>query len=145
MGSADRAGLPTCEEVVASPGVNTLYTVTALSPDGCLGSDSIFIRVVINRKVYIPNTFSPNFDGINDYFLPFAGKEAVAIRDFKVFDRWGALVFSRSAFIPNDMLLGWDGTFNGKSMNSGLFTYFVEIEFADGEVEVYKGGVHLVR
>lgn len=136
---------PTCEEVVASPGVNTLYTLTALSPDGCSGQDSILIRVVINRKVFIPNTFSPNFDGINDYFLPFAGKEAVEIRDFKIFDRWGALVFSRSAFTPNDTLLGWDGTFHGKSMNSGLYTYFVEIEFADGEVEVYKGGVHLVR
>ncbi|MBK7407992.1 MAG: gliding motility-associated C-terminal domain-containing protein [Saprospirales bacterium] len=96
-------------------------------------------------KCIHPNTFSPNFDGINDYFLPYAGGGAVQIRDFKLFDRWGGLVFERQRFDPTAKNLGWDGTFGGKPMPIGVYAYFVEIEFGDGEVVLYEGGVQLVR
>ena len=141
----DGLNCPVCPGVIASPAVNTVYILTVQSPGGCTAFDSILIQVFIDRQVFIPNTFSPNFDGINDYFLPFTGGKALLIRDFKIFDRWGALVFDRQLIAPDAKDLGWDGTLAGKPLPVGVYAYYIEVEYADGEVVLYKGGVQLVR
>ncbi|MEL6357555.1 MAG: gliding motility-associated C-terminal domain-containing protein, partial [Bacteroidota bacterium] len=97
------------------------------------------------RRVYFPNAFSPNFDGINDYFVPFLGKGALVIRSFKIFNRWGDLIFEQNRCSPNDLACRWDGYFNDKPMPPGGYVYTVEILFAGREVEQYSGVVWLVK
>jgi gliding motility-associated-like protein len=96
--------------------------------------------------VYIPNIFSPNGDGENDEFTIFADQKAVVnIHYLQVYSRWGELLWERHDFPPNDVSLGWDGTFQGLPMNPAVFVYQAELEFIDGRKELFKGDVTLER
>ena len=66
------------------------------------------------------------------------------IRQFQVINRWGDLLYKATNFQPNDPTFAWDGTYNGRSLNAQVFAYFLEIEFIDGEVQIFKGDVTLV-
>ncbi len=113
---------------------------------GCSISDSIFIDVITVRKVYIPNTFSPNGDGINDQFTIFGNRPNVQeIENLKIFDRWGALLFDGNNFQPNDLERGWDGTFRGKQVKTGIYGYSAVIRFLDGEIFIYSGEMTLME
>ncbi len=128
-----------------APSNQTTISVTVTDENGCTETDAITIFIEKDRPVYIPSAFSPNEDGINDVFMIF-GSEAIAnVRVFKVYDRWGELVFSDSDFLPNDQQHGWNGLFRDKFLNPQVFVYYTEIEFTDGIVEIYKGDVTLMR
>ena len=142
---ADSLSAPDSLITVAMPQQTTTYTLTAVDANGCVVSDQITLFVNRDRNVYIPNIFTPNEDGVNDFFGVFGGKDVVVVKTFKIFDRWGNLVYENGPFAPNDMSYGWDGTFNGKLMNPAVFVYYAELEFVDGETEVYKGDVTLMR
>ncbi|MEZ4983783.1 MAG: gliding motility-associated C-terminal domain-containing protein [Saprospiraceae bacterium] len=62
-----------------------------------------------------------------------------------MFDRWGNQVHQAGPLAPNDPALGWDGELNGQPMNAGVFVYFVEILLANGDIQVLKGEVVLLR
>ena len=134
-----------CPDPVALPLKSQLFTLTVTDDFGCTAAADIFIEVIKKRKVYVPNAFSPNGDGFNDEFMPYGGNDVLVIRDFKVFDRQGNLVFSASGFQPSDVSFGWNGAFKGKIMQPGVFVWFAQIEFIDGEVEVFKGDVTLLK
>ena len=134
-----------CLSVQLTPLENTLYTVTAIDSFGCEAVDQIQVLVRKDRDLFIPNAFSPNNDGVNDKLIVFAGNDVVQIRRFQVFNRWGGLVHNQIAFQPNDPTYGWDGFFNGKPVDTDVFVYYVEVEYADGVIEVKKGDVMLVR
>jgi gliding motility-associated-like protein len=124
------------------------YTVTAFDINGCPVVAELFVEVDKNRNVYIPNVFSPNGDGVNDFFQFFSGPGVREIRSLRVFDRWGELVYQVTDLPPSenpDPATGWDGTFRGKLMNPGVYVYIAEVEFLDGEVLLYRGDVTLVR
>jgi len=98
------------------------------------------------REVYFPTGFSPNGDGVNDVFIPFANLTRVAqIQDFTIFDRWGETVFNGTNFLPNDPAFGWDGQLDGQPMNPAVFVFSATVEFVDGRVEVFKGDFALLR
>jgi large repetitive protein len=63
----------------------------------------------------------------------------------RVYDRWGELVFDGADMTVNDATQGWDGTFRGKNVSSGIFAWYAEIEFIDGFVLVLKGDITLLR
>ena len=96
------------------------------------------VEVAVYYDVYIPNAFSPNNDGLNDEFLIYPGYGVDQILEFKVFNRWGALIHESAT-------KGWNGTFKGELMDAGTYTWYAEILFLDGEVETFRGGVLLVR
>ncbi len=136
----------TCITPVALPHHTTVYTISAVdSITGCSYSDNMELQVIKPRPIYIPNVFSPNEDGRNDWFSVFADESVEEILSFKVFDRWGELLFERHNFQPNQESLGWDGMFNGSPMNPAVFVYLVEIAFIDGVEEMYTGDVMLLR
>ena len=135
-----------CLVTTASPNDNQTYVVTVTDIFGCQASATISIRVEIDRQVYIPNTFSPgNGDGINDFFTAYTNQDDAQIVQMEVFDRWGNTVFGKENFDTNVSTLGWDGTFNGQLMNPGVFVYVIEIEFADGFRQIFKGDVTVIR
>jgi len=134
-----------CLDPVASPASTTEYLVEIWDINGCYASATF--RVVVDIfAVYVPNAFSPNGDGINDEFMIFGRQGSVAkVRSFMVFSKWGQLIFQRSDFPPNDPKFGWDGFCRGRQMDPGVYGWFAEVEFADGALEIFKGGVTLVR
>jgi gliding motility-associated-like protein len=135
-----------CLNPVASPFVNTEYTVVITDLNGCEAEASVLVTVQREEGIYIPNAFSPNDDGVNDLFLIFAREGYVAnVRSFLVFDRWGDLVHEYYDFIPGDPAHGWDGFFRGQRMNSAVFAYFAIVEIIDGEEILFEGDVTLVR
>ncbi len=111
----------------------------------CSASD--FLRVFVDSKprIFVPNIFSPNGDGSNDTFIPFAGNDVVNFKSLRIFDRYGQLVYEETDILPGDTSRGWDGTFRGESLNPSVFVYFMEVEFFDGRVEIVKGDVTLMR
>lgn len=120
--------------------------MTATSENDCVASDSVSIEVIKNRKVYIPNTFSPNSDGTNDYFTIYGDVPNVQIIEkMIVFDRWGGVVFENYDFLPNEQVDGWDGTSKGETLDNGVFVYLVVIRFLDDEVVRYAGDITLLK
>jgi gliding motility-associated-like protein len=95
--------------------------------------------------VYIPNAFSPNYDGTNDHFIILDGGDVVIIKHLRIVDRWGEIVFEAKNFLPNDRTFGWDGKLEGELVLSGVYVYFVELVFRDGSTEVLVGDVAVIR
>gem|GEM_PF-6453258 len=123
-------------------------TITAIGASAC-GPVSATIECqtleFIPPRLYIPNVFSPNQDGINDVFFLQANPEVTDITALRIFDRWGNIVFERFNFKPDDPSQGWDGSFEGKVMNPDVFTYSVEYKTKYDTVETKAGDVTLVR
>jgi gliding motility-associated-like protein len=101
--------------------------------------------VNIIRPIYIPNVFSPDGDGINDFFYIQGGPASDGIEVLRIFDRWGAVVYEDFNIDLNDEYRGWDGTFRGKPVNSGVFTFHTNIHFLDNETLTYSGTITVVR
>jgi len=116
------------------------YTVTLFAYDGsCFDSASVsFLMVDYNPSYFIPNAFTPNGDGINDYFnvLGFQIQSA----HISIFNRWGEMIFESS-----DIDQGWDGTYKGRSVEIGTYVYLVNIVYITGETAIAKGNVILIR
>ncbi|MBK8723521.1 MAG: gliding motility-associated C-terminal domain-containing protein [Saprospiraceae bacterium] len=127
------------------PNVTSQYCIYLKNKSGCVTEDCILVGVEKKYPVYIPNTFSPNSDTYNDRFSPYVDPRFVkTVEAFSVYDRWGNLLYSAKDFKPTDDQYGWDGTFNGKRMNSGVYVYHAKVIFLDGTAKVYKGDVTLL-
>lgn len=134
-----------CFNPTVFPIETTNYPILVTNAEGCTATDSITIAVDKTRRVFIPNAFSPDADGYNDYFTIYSGVGVEEILNFQIFNRWGSLVFSKNNFQGNLELEGWDGTFKGKKMDSGVYIYTVEILFKDGLTERFSGDVTIVE
>lgn len=132
-----------CPEPLATPYETTTYTLTAEAPGGCTDTDSLTVFVRKIRDVYIPNIFSPNDDGENDFFTVYGGPEVQEVK-LEIYSRWGELVF-RSIGSANDERKGWDGTFRGDPVTAGVFVWRAEILFVDGVRLPYEGDVTVLR
>lgn len=141
---SDGLSCTTCSEPIAMPYVPTTYQVLVESEDGCIAEDSIQIFITERRRVYFPNAFSPNDDGINDVFHAFGGPEVGQIVSMKIFSRWGALVFEQYDVLPNKAAFGWDGYFKGEQMQNGIYAWTAEVEFVDGVRIFYAGDLQII-
>lgn len=124
---------------------NTLFHLMIVHHNGCSATAEMYITVIPETEIYIPNVFSPNGDGYNDYFTLYANERVDMILKLRVYDRWGELVFHSSQFSPNDESAGWNGTFKGKDMMPSIFTYSIEILLADGSSQTLSGDITLIR
>lgn len=116
-----------------------VYWVQVTNEFGCTLEDSTTISDGCPAQVYVPNIFSPNDDNINDLFYAYTIAQ-VGQFHIKVFDRWGELVF-KSDHINH----GWDGTFRGRPMPSGVYAYHLETTFINGQSVSASGDVTLIR
>jgi gliding motility-associated-like protein/uncharacterized repeat protein (TIGR01451 family) len=123
----------------------TTYTIKGTDIQGCSDSTEFTIKVDEAVRVFVPNAFSPNGDGTNEVLIVYSPGDVQIVNAFRIFNRWGELVFEQSNFSPNLEGYGWDGTFRGKLMNAGVFVYFVEVLLIDGRTEILTGDVTLFR
>jgi gliding motility-associated-like protein len=112
-----------------------LHTISLLPPDSCAPE----------LRVYAPNAFSPNGDGVNDLFQLYTNEFAQRIQSLQVYSRWGERVYEAYDLVPNDPAAGWDGKFRAKPMDAGTFLFWaVVIDWEGRETEV-KGEVVLLN
>jgi len=121
---------------VRHPGVYTAEVLTS----GCANSDSIEVRK--DCYIDIPNSFTPDGDGVNDYFLPrqLLSKGLVGYK-MSIYNRWGQTIFETTS---NDGR-GWDGKFNDKEQPTGVYIYLIDAILKNGAHEKYQGNVTLMR
>ena len=142
---SDSTNCQDCLIYSSYPTQSGLVQISVMDTSGCVGTDQVQVILRKERKVYIPNGFSPNADGANDIFYINGGPDVVRIHNFNIFDRWGNHVFGQPEGPPNDPAYGWDGHFKGEPFDPAVFTYFVEIEFTDGSIELFEGDISLVK
>jgi gliding motility-associated-like protein len=134
---------PNVSNPVATVVQEITYTVTVTDENGCENEASVTVQVIEREdcrveSLYIPNAFSPNGDGQNDVlFVRFQGD--IDRLDFKIYNRWGELVFA-----TDDKNIGWDGIYQGKLQNTDVFGYYLELE-CDQEIITQQGNITLVR
>ncbi|HRQ50134.1 MAG TPA: PKD domain-containing protein, partial [Agriterribacter sp.] len=124
---------------VATVQQDAAYTVTATSDAGCPSTDTLFIKAYEGPEFYVPNAFTPNGDGRNDVFR-FTAVGMTAIHYFKIFNRYGQLVYSST-----DPSLGWDGNCNGKPQTTDTYVWMIEGKDYLGNSVKRKGTVTLMR
>lgn len=133
----DTVFAPNCTYLFEQPGK---YPVALLVKNqwGCM--DTVIKTVVVEEEFafYVPNTFTPNGDGINDVFQP----KGIGFTDFRmdIYDRWGQRIFYTDAF---DQV--WDGSFKGKPCQLGIYNWIIQVKTPQGILETRSGTVQLLR
>ena len=129
-------GGTTPDMLVTEPGV---YYLT-VSIDGCAATDSVTVQS--GCYLDIPNAFTPNGDGINDYFFPRTLlSKGLATFSMEIYNRWGQLIFATT----NTEGRGWDGRFNNVMQPEGVYVFIINATFIDGEKEHHQGNVTLLK
>ena len=128
-----------CPDPVSTPDETITYTVTATDSNGCESVDYVTITVDLQcGAVFIPNIFSPNGDNINDVL--YVRGNCIEYMQFIIYDRWGEKVFTGEEI--ND---GWDGTYRGEQLESGVFYYNLKATLLDDSEVTRKGTITIVR
>lgn len=109
------------------------YLITLTSPSGC---DIQTLLTIAFYPVYIPNIFSPNFDGINDNFTVQAKKDLIENVDLTIFDRWGNIVYRGPE---------WDGQMNNRTVNTGVYAYLARVTLNDDTSHLFSGTVTVIH
>ena len=137
---------PGCPRQRLLPPDDFTARLRATSADGCVATDSLRITVAPRYAVFVPNAFSPNGDGVNDRLLPELGPAAVALLEWRVYDRWGGLRFAHGgAPAPLPPEAGWDGTDGGAPLRPGVYVWTARVRFLDGRELSLGGDVALLR
>lgn len=133
------AGLshPAIANPVASPEGPVKYTVVGYNQFSC--SDTAEVYIDVNEALALPNAFTPNGDGRNDFFAV-RNMGYQGVHSFRIFDRWGRMLFE-----TKDAIRGWDGTVKGLSAAQGVYFYEIRLSLRDGTAKVFKGDVTLIR
>ncbi len=120
--------------------VNTTYTLTTTSSNGCKSEDEMIIIVACpSDLLFVPNAFTPNGDNKNEIFRV----RAIGIKElkyFNVFNRWGQLVWQTS-----DITQGWDGTFLGSKVPPGVYVYYLQAVCSGGQNISKQGNITVLR
>ncbi len=134
-----------CLTPLATPTKTTKYDLTAINDGGCATTDSIRVQVICDgANFFVPNSFSPNGDGINDRFVV-NGVGLNVIPSITIYNRWGQIVFQKNNFAANTPADAWDGTFNGQPAPSDVYIYTIQILCNNATLIPYHGNVTLIR
>ncbi|HTL07796.1 MAG TPA: gliding motility-associated C-terminal domain-containing protein, partial [Chitinophagaceae bacterium] len=141
----DQLSCSNCASPVAKPRGNTSYIVTATNQWGCSVADTVLVKLTCDQRyIAIPNACTPDNNGSNDVFY-IKGRGVRMVQSFRVYGRWGELVFEKKQVAIDDRAAGWNGTINGQPAPAGTYVYFAELVCDTGEVFERKGTVLLLR
>lgn len=143
FGDANASGASTKNPFFEYPDTgNYEVSLTITNEFGCTATTTKIIRINPDHVIYIPNTFTPNGDGKNDFFMPLGLGINSENYEFLIFDRWGSLIFKST-----DPINGWDGRANNGDQVAQQDTYVWKLSTADifGKKHRYAGHVNLIR
>ena len=133
---------PHLPSTTANPTETITFTIMVTDTFGCSLSDTVIVKVnpvsCDMPFVFIPNSFTPNGDGVND--ILFVRSDILMECYFVIYNRWGEKVFE-----THDQAIGWDGTFKKKECQSGTYDYYFKGKCMDGDELELKGNVTLLR
>jgi gliding motility-associated-like protein len=115
---------------------STPFTLSVISEDGCTTQKGMVVKVL--HKLFVPNSFTPNGDALNDVFRIPQGVP-ITLKEFSVFNRWGTKVFT-----TNDPNTGWNGNIKATNAPIGTYVYIIKGTY-EGEDVTLKGTVELIR
>ncbi len=133
--------------ITVKPATTTEYTVEVENTNGCAATDRITVTVSNTNTagdLFIPNTFSPNGDGVNEVFYP-RSSGSIQINRLKILNRAGLVVFEKMNFYTNDAANGWDGTLRGTRLPADVYVYILEMPGSNGKPVMLSGNIALVR
>jgi gliding motility-associated-like protein len=128
----------TCAAPVATPVKTTDYTVVVTNEAGCTSELEFTYVVDASKLLYIPNLFTPNSDGKNDFWCIYS--YGVKTMDLKIFNRIGEKVFEST-----DINTCWDGYYNGIVSLPGVYVYYVKLSYADETWTQRQGSITIYR
>ncbi|UYQ93513.1 PKD domain-containing protein [Chitinophaga horti] len=114
------------------------YRVNVYTPEGCMGTDDIYVRFIEGPEIYVPTGFTPNGDGLNDVFRPLP--VGMTLETFRIFNRWGQQIFQTNVYMK-----GWDGNRGGSPAEVGTYVWVVTGKDQTGKYVERKGTVTLLR
>jgi gliding motility-associated-like protein len=129
-----------CATPTASPTATTTYSLIVSNGPGinCMDADTLTVFVTGEcPDIFVPTGFSPNGDNNNDMFFILGDMKDL---NFTVYNRWGQVVFE-----TKDKTIGWDGTFNGKPVQSGVYAYKLNAVDSEGNEVSKNGNITIVR
>ncbi|MBL7742059.1 MAG: WG repeat-containing protein [Chitinophagaceae bacterium] len=134
-----------CSEPSATVKKDITYHASVRNIYGCMATDSVRIKTFCeNSQVFIPNAFTPDGDGVNDILMVRA-KGIEMVRSFRIFSRWGELLFEKTNFPPNTPTYGWDGKIKGVTGAPEVYVYTAEVTCDNLQTYTYKGNVSILR
>ncbi|NNC95508.1 MAG: T9SS type B sorting domain-containing protein [Chitinophagales bacterium] len=131
---------PLIANPTASPLWTTTYSLRVTNEYGCVDFDSLILTVNSKDLLLVPTGFTPDGDGMNDYFGILQHLNVEKLLEFKVFNRWGEVVFEGF-----DMDDEWNGRYKGKDQEMGTYIFLVRYRNFDGDILVERGNVTLLR
>ncbi len=118
-----------------------LLVTVDINGNDCFAEMDVPVTVIPNYDIFIPNVFTPDGSGYNDYFEIYGNKQAIKLVEVSIFNRIGEKVFE-----SNDINFKWDGTYKGKKLTPDVFVYNMHIVFVDNHAEkLFKGSLTLLR
>jgi len=125
-----------CPNPIVSIKESKSYVLVVQGTNGCIASDTV--NIIFDGAIYLPNSFTPNGNGVNDIFYAY-GDDIVEF-ELYIFNRWGEQIF-----YTNDLTVGWDGTYKGKESPVETYIWKVNYKDATGSTGNLLGTVTLIR
>lgn len=142
---ADFLSCDDCASPSSEPKRDITYKVVASNEFGCEASDEVSLFVLCDKSlIFLANTFTPNADGNNDRFYP-QGKGVSNVKRFRIFSRWGEVIYDAQNIPLNDESFGWDGTYKGESLKPDVYVYLIDALCDSGLPIQIKGDISLIR
>jgi len=129
--------------VASSEDTQELYLEVYYGND-CVLRDTLIIEPLASTDIFIPSIFSANNDGENDVFF-IQSESEYEINEFFIYDRWGNIVYNVNNGFTNDPSIGWEGDWDGKDLNPGIYVYYFVVEIPGRGEFTYSGDVTLLR
>jgi len=137
---------PTCPNPKVSAPSSQPISLAVDNIYGCTDSLVTFVALDGRIPVYVPNIFTPNGDGNNDFVAIYANTDQVdRVVSFQVHSRWGELLWEGYDFAPNDGRRGWDGMLNGQPASIAAYVWVAEVRLTTGVLQREAGTVVLMR
>ncbi len=137
FGDGDSSALFAPNHLYDSVGSYEIQLIT-IDNNGCVDTTLKLIEIKPTSTFYVPNSFTPNKDGVNDVFRPYFTN--ITAIDVQIFDRWGAKIYEYKNLDGS-----WDGAYKGEMSQSDVYVYKIKTKDVRDKVGNYVGHVTLVR
>jgi len=135
-----------CDSILLDVESNLLVGIKAYYAGGeCYIEDVLHIVYSDELSIFIPNIFSPNGDGRNDYFTVYGDEKVRSIVSLQIFDRWGTFIWEGRSLTPGNEPQGWNGAYKGEIVQPGVYVYSVELELDNGSMKRLQGTITVQR
>jgi gliding motility-associated-like protein len=110
-----------CPTTYINPSNSACYRLEVENSHGCKASDEVCVQVTKEYAIYIPDSFTPNGDGLNELFTPLGF--GIISFDLLIYNRWGEKLFEGNGSFTKGQLVSWDGNYKGEQCPQGSYVY----------------------